>query len=51
MSKGIVKSTPTTTRKHPGKLLVKEIEGSGNQGLLETEIEFCTPDFLVMQDD
>ncbi len=51
MSKGIVKQTPTTTRKHPGKLLVKEVEGPDNQGLLETEIDFGHADFLVMTDD
>jgi hypothetical protein len=51
MSKGIVKKTPTVTRKHPGRLLVKEVEGAGNQELLETEIDFAHADFLVMVDD
>lgn len=52
MSKGIVKKTPAITkRQHPGKLLVKEIEGADNQHLLETEIDFYTPDFFANTDD
>jgi hypothetical protein len=52
MSKGIVKKTPAITkRQHPGRLLVKEIEGPGNQALLETEIDFYTPDFFIKTDD
>src|SRR5689334_7592631 len=51
MSKGIVKQTPTITRRHPGKLIVKEVEGPSNQELLETEIEFGAPDFIVMTGD
>ena len=52
MSKGIVKKTPPVTKRlYPGKLLVKEVEGADNQGLLETEIDFYNPDFLVMLED
>lgn len=49
MSKGIVKKTPSVTSKYnPGKLQVREIEGAGNQGLLNTEIDFDTsPTFAV----
>jgi hypothetical protein len=52
MSKGIVKKTPTITKNsHPGKLQVKEVEGAGNQGLLDTEIDFLSPSFVVSEWD
>ena len=52
MSKGIVKITPTVTRrKHPGKLEVKEIEGADNQGLLNTQIDFDSPTIPVSVGD
>ncbi len=52
MAKGIIKDIPTiTSRVHPGKVKITEVDNSRDEGLIGRDLEFAAPGFSVSQDD